>query len=294
MKTFVRWAMVGALAAATAGRAQQEPKLADTLQEVTAEPWQVFADLLNYTVLFEHDALQTRTDFESDKSEGWRDGSSSGQGWGLRLSVAKGDGAFSVRFIAASGDYERTDVGGRQTIDTSRNDLELLWSQQAGAKDFALWGWDVGYRYIGLKKRMDLIEGGDTMSFNDGVTYHMLTAGYFGQWRPFKGPNLGFYAAVNGLLGECSGIARAGSDTAWDGRIEERYDQEFSLGYGARFEAGINWDVRNGLRLSASYHREWIYSFDATNSGIVVFPDNDDALFIENTHAVLISVGYAF
>jgi hypothetical protein len=294
MKTMTGWLMAGVLAATVTGRAQQDLKLADTLTEVTAEPWQLFVDALHYTILFEHDALQTRTDFESDKSEGWRDGSSDGQGWGLRLSIAKGDGAFSIRYIAADGDYVHTTDGGRQTIESSRNDLELLWNQQAGATEFALWGWNIGYRYLGVKKRMELVEGGDSLSFNDGVTYHMLTGGYFGQWQPFKGPNLGFYASINGLLGECSGIARVGSDLAWDGTIEENYDQEYSLGYGARIEAGLQWQLRNGIRFSASYHREWIHSFDATNSGIVVFPDNSDALFIETTHAVLLAVGYAF
>jgi hypothetical protein len=294
MKTIARWMMAGALAAAATAGAQQDPKLMDTLEEVTAEPWQVFADVLHYNVLFQHDALQTRADFESDQSESWRNGDSSGQGWGLRLTVAKGDGALSIRFLSAETQYERTEPGGRQSIETDRSDVELLWNQQAGATEYSLWGWDIGYRYLGLRERMSLTEGGDALSLSEGIEYHMLTAGYFGRWRPFKGPNLGFYASINGFLGECSGIARSGSDAAWDGVIEEAYNQEYSLGYGARFEFGLNWDLGNGLRFAASYHREWLYSFDSTNTGIVVFPDNSDALFIETTHAVLLSVGYAF
>ncbi len=295
MKTMTRWLMAGALAATvTTGRAQQDPKLMDTLEEVTAEPWQVFADALHYNIMFEHDALQTRTDFESDKSESWRDGDSSGQGWGLRLTVAKGDGALSMRYISATSEFERDVAGGRHFIETDRSDVELLWNQQAGATEFALWGWDVGYRYLGLKKRMELEEGRDSLSFGEGIEFHMLTAGYFGRWRPFKGPNLGFFASVNGFLGECSGISRNGSDDEWDGHIDEVYNQEYSLGYGARFDFGLNWDLSNGLRFGVSYHREWLYSFDATSTGIVVFPDNSDALFIETTHAVLMSVGYAF
>jgi hypothetical protein len=42
------------------------------------------------------------------------------------------------------------------------------------------------------------------------------------------------------------------------------------------------------------YRREWLYSFEATQSGIVVFPDNDDALFISNTHGVYIYLNYVW
>ena len=37
-----------------------------------------------------------------------------------------------------------------------------------------------------------------------------------------------------------------------------------------------------------------MYSFDATDTGIVVFPDNNDALFIENHHAVVGTLNYLF
>ena len=294
MRTMMRWWWAAAVAAGVAAQAQNEPAAGLELEETRSEPWRVVADGIFYSVLYQHDALQTRADFEEDRAESWRRGDASGNGWGLRLAVAKGDGAASVRFINAEFDYERREPGGYHEIENIRNDLELLWSQRAGATESSQWGWDIGYRYIGVTKRMTLVERHDDLRFSENTNYHMLQAGYFGRWQPFKGPNLGVYALIRGMIGEASGFARRGSDDKWDGQIRERYDDDYSLAYGARAEFGVNWDLRNGLRASLSYHREWIYSFDSTDSGLVVFPDNSDALFIENVHAVMFTFGYAF
>ena len=40
--------------------------------------------------------------------------------------------------------------------------------------------------------------------------------------------------------------------------------------------------------------REWLYSLDGTDTGTVIFPDNNDALFIENHHAVMATLTYLF
>lgn len=296
MGTTSRWITAAALAAAANawGQAAEVASLKAELEERPPEPWRISVDAISYHVLFNHDALQTRTDYEADRKEGWRQGDSDGSGWGLRLTVAKHEGGASARYIGAKTEYHRNEPGGHHHIESDRNDLELLWSQQAGATESASWGWDLGYRYIGVTKRVELVEGRDRFEAAENTNYHLLQAGYFGRWQPFKGPNLGVYALIRGLLGEASGLARQGRDDAWDGRIRERYRDDYSLAYGARAEFGVAWELRNRLRAGLSYHREWIYSFDSTDEGLVVFPDNSDALFIENTHAVVISVGYTF
>ncbi|MCX7818236.1 MAG: hypothetical protein N2652_03355 [Kiritimatiellae bacterium] len=291
--------LVGLLTLVVGASAQaapsDSPPPADAELELTqAEPWRVSVEGLSYLVVWQHDALQTRADYEEDRRESWRDGDVNGNGWGLRLAVGRGDGALSARFIGANYDYERREANGHHEIESDRNDLEILWSQRAGAAEHAEWGWELGYRYLGITKRVDLREGGDRFRASENVNWHFLEAGYFGRWRPFKGPNLGVYALVRGMLGEARGLARQGSDHKWDGDIKESYRNDYSLAYGARGEFGVDWMLRNGVRASVSYHREWAYSFDSTESGLVVFPDNSDALFIENVYAVVISVGYMF
>jgi hypothetical protein len=70
--------------------------------------------------------------------------------------------------------------------------------------------------------------------------------------------------------------------------------EEYSLAYGARASFGVDVAITKRVRLTIDYLREWLYSFDAKDSGIVVFPDNSDALFVENQHAVLASLNYLF
>lgn len=283
-----------AVAVAQFGPGESSPVSDAELQLTETEPWRVAVDGLSYLVVWQHDALQVRADYEADRRESWRDGDVNGNGWGLRLSVGKGDGAASVRFIGATYDYERREPNGFHEIESDRNDLEILWSQRAGSTEHAEWGWELGYRYLGITKRIDLREGRDRLQASENTNWHFLEAGYFGRWRPFKGENLGAYALIRGMLGEARGIARQGSDHAWDGDIKERYQSDYSLAYGARGEFGLDWYLKNGVRASVSYHREWAYSFDSTESGLVVFPDNSDALFIENVYAVVISIGYMF
>lgn len=290
----VMTALAAALAAAQIAPDESPAAATGQLELTEAEPWKVAVDGLSYLVVWQHDALQTRADYEADRRESWRDGDVNGNGWGLRLSVAKGDGAASVRYIGANYDYERHEPNGHHEIESDRNDLEILWSQRAGATEHAEWGWELGYRYLGITKRIDLREGRDRFQASENTNWHFLEAGYFGRWRPFRGPNFGVYALIRGMLGEARGIAREGSDHAWDGDIKERYRNDYSLAYGARGEFGVDWFLKNGIRASVSYHREWAYSFDSTDSGLVVFPDNSDALFIENVYAVVISVGYMF
>ena len=66
------------------------------------------------------------------------------------------------------------------------------------------------------------------------------------------------------------------------------------MAYGARASFGVDIAITKRVRLTVDYMREWLYSFDSTDTGIVVFPDNSDALFIENHHALVASVNYLF
>ena len=123
------------------------------------------------------------------------------------------------------------------------------------------------------------------------VEWDVLQAGYFGEWTPLLGW-LYFFGDIGGRFGEVEGICRRGSDANWkDGRIREGYIVDSSLAYGAYASLGIGVQYR-GFSADVAYRRSWLYSFDATESGTVVFPDNDDALFIQNDGGFEFRLGY--
>jgi hypothetical protein len=180
-------------------------------------------------------------------------------------------------------------------IDTVSRDFEVSWSQIRGRNDQAEWGSTLGFRYLGMQKDVAVEEGTMSVDGSGNMNWLMLVGGYDGNWRPFDTPTFQVHGSFYFFLGEVEGTARSGSDEDWtDGVVSESYGNEYSLAYGARGSFGIDVAITKRVRMTVDYMREWIYSFDATDTGIVVFPDNSDALFIENQHALMISLNYIF
>jgi hypothetical protein len=171
----------------------------------------------------------------------------------------------------------------------------MSWSQIRGRNNQAEWGSTLGFRYLGMQKDVEVTEGSMTVDGSGNVNWLMLLGGYNGNWRPFDTPVVQAHGAIIFFLGEADGTARSGFDDNWeDGIVAEEYSDEYSLAYGARASFGVDIAMTKRVRVSVDYMREWLYSFDATDTGIVVFPDNHDALFIENQHSVMAVLNYLF
>ena len=268
--------------------------LGDVAQEV-ATPWRISAGVLYKNWLYEHDALQQRGPTTSKGGEDWENGSTSGNGSGLQMKVGRGDGTLDVSFVKSDFKYIFSKPDAKQEIDTVSRDFEVTWSLITGRNNQAEYGTIIGFRYLGMQKddtiteRSAMVEGGGNMN------WLMLEGGYTGSWRPFETPLFQAHGSLLFFLGEASGTARSGMDTNWvDGVISETYSDQYSLAYGGRASFGVDVSITKRVWVSVDYMREWLYSFDSTDTGIVVFPDNSDALFIENHHEVMASVNYVF
>jgi len=268
--------------------------LGDVAQEV-ATPWRISAGVLYKNWLYEHDALQQRGPTTSKGGEDWENGSTSGNGSGLQMKVGRGDGTLDISFVKSDFKYEFSKPDAKQEIDTVSRDFEVTWSLITGRNNQAEYGTIIGFRYLGMQKddmiteRSSMVEGGGNMN------WLMLEGGYTGSWRPFETPLFQAHGSLLFFLGEASGTARSGMDTNWvDGVISETYSDQYSLAYGGRASFGVDVSITKRVWVSIDYMREWLYSFDSTDTGIVVFPDNSDALFIENHHAVMASLNYVF
>ena len=265
--------------------------------EITQEaaPWRISGGLMYKNWLYEHDALQQRRPTSAANGKEWENGNTDGNGWGLETRIGRGDGTLNASFIKSDFRYRLTPPGGQHQIDTISRDFELSWSQIRGHNNQAEWGSTLGFRYFGMQKDDTVTEGTTTVNGGGNMNWLMLLGGYDGNWRPFEVPVFQAHGTIDFFLGEVQGTARSGSDKDWtDGVISETYGNEYSLAYGARALFGVDIAVTKQVRLTIDYMREWLYSFDATDTGVVVFPDNNDALFIENQHAVLASLNYLF
>jgi hypothetical protein len=307
--------------AKTAGMAEETG--AEITQE--ANPWHISAGLVYKNWLYEHDGLQQRAPSASKRANDWEEGNTDGTGWGLHFEVGRGDGAMHVTFVKSDFTFEYAPPGGNQKVDTLSRDLDVSWQQVRGRNDQAQWGSVLGFRYIGQQKDVTLAEGlktgaadgifpggtntatkvtvtntvtvtnAVTVSGTAHTTWLLLQGGYFGRWRPFDSPSFVVRGRLLFLLGEVEGLARSGSDEDWsDGVISETYGNEYSMAYGANASFGIDVAITKRVWFTVEYMREWLYSFEATDSGYAVFPDNYDALFIENQHAVVATLNYLF
>jgi len=266
---------------------------ASLTQEST--PWNISAGLIYKNWLYEHDALQQRVPASSDNADEWENGDTDGSGWGLHFKIGKGDGHLNVVIVKSDFSFELTTSGFRHQIETVARDFELSWSQIRGRNNQAEWGSTLGVRYLGMQKDVKVTEGRMTVDGSGNMNWLLLLGGYDGNWRPFDTPTFQMHGFLHFFLGEVDGTARSGSDeNRTDGKVSETYGNEYSLAYGARALFGVDVALTRNIRLMVDYMREWLYSFDATDTGIVVFPDNSDALFIENHHAVVASLNYIF
>ena len=270
-------------------------ELGDAAQESTT-PWRISAGVLYKNWLYEHDALQQRGPTTAKNGEDWENGSTSGNGAGLQMKVGRGDGTLDVSFAKSDFKYVYSKtLNYRQEIDTVSRDFEVTWSQITGRNNQAEYGTTIGFRYLGMQKDVMIRENALSVEGGGNMNWLMLEGGYTGSWRPFETPLFQAHGGLLFFLGEASGTARSGMDTNWvDGVISETYSDQYSLAYGARASFGIDISITKRVWISIDYMREWLYSFDSTDSGIVVFPDNSDALFIENHHAVMGSLNYVF
>lgn len=250
------------------------------------EPFEMFLGLGMRTYMFQHSALQTRSDRQDDDREEWRDGETDGNGTALQLGIARKTSRIVATLVSSDYDYTLNKPGLEHAIETERRDFDLTWEEQTGESERARWGWLLGVRYTTLDERMDILESKDHLRVNDSVTWFMGQAGYWGSIHPFYRDFFTMYGSTRIFIGEADGIARSGSDKAIDGNIEQEYNQDFSVAYGWNFNGGVSMRIRNRVGIHVEYYREWLYSFESVDSGIMVFPDNNDARFIDASHGV--------
>lgn len=295
----------------------------DALLEEVAKPkatqWTVGVAERVYSMT--HDALQQRADYDIEGSESWRNGSSDGYGSGIHASATRGDGALDFLLLFSSYTYDRKVPTGSHKIDTARRDFEAAWFQPTGNADFYNWGWLMGIRYTEASKDIEILETiGQTTSsvrgeWSGGNTWYLLKGGYYGEARPF-GKDFKMYGNISMMFGEVSGLARNGNDVpggstnqpavvtssptphndnaSWDGVIGETYEDQHAIAYGLDAVLGAGYDFSNNFSLRVEYCRDWMYSFAVTDTGLVTFPDNQDALFQEGTHSVTAYLEYRF
>lgn len=274
----IQLTMAGLIVAGAAAYAQD-----DLMPE---EEWSISLGTVNKTYLDYHSALQHRADDVEDASKNYRDGNVDGRGWGIQFNAEKGGGAAFVTYLKTDVEYEYHDPGngGSHRIESDRRDVYALWQQQAGENQKAVWGWMAGFRYIGLDNKMRIIEGSADRIDTGEINWYMISAGYFGEIHPFGGDYVIAYGSINALVGEVSGMARTGTDSDYDGAINDTYEDEYSVAYGAAGNIGASMALTGWLHLGVEYNRQWLFSFSAVDNddSVLVFPDNNDALFIEN------------
>jgi hypothetical protein len=295
MKKLTSLWMVLAVAASAGTAFAQEDLYEDDLLEEPEDKlvWSIGGVHQIYN--FQHSALQRRADDEFETSESWKDGRTTGNGWGMQLTASRANGQVNLIYVRSDYDYKLEWENGYHYIDTTRNDVELYWQQITGQQEYGFWGWQLGYNYSGTKKTITLIENQAHLSARDNLNWHMASAGYFGEYLPLKARYIAIYGAINALVGEVSGLSREGNDEDfYDGNISEQYKNDLSLAYGLNFKGGIYGIAYDRVRLGVDYRREWMYSFDSTSTGLTMFPDNKDALFIENTYSLYMYIDLSF
>lgn len=295
MKT--RWSIISLMALLcaalpmSAAMARSDYDLSDEelLEEGLAkrqDPFEIFLGAGTRVYMFQQSALQHRMDRQAKDSEEWRDGEVDGQGWGLQLGVARKSTRIVGTIVSSDYTYKLEKKGLKHEIETDRRDFDLVWEELTGQSERARWGWLLGVRYITLDERVELEESRARLQQNGAVEWFLGQAGYWGAIRPFYGDFMTVYGSTRIYLGEAEGMARDGSDTAIDGRITLKYEDDYSLAYGWDFTVGTAFRIRDIVGLHAEYFRHYLYSFSSTDTGIVVFPDNTDALFIDEVHGV--------
>lgn len=250
------------------------------------DPFEIFLGVGTRVYMFQHSALQTRSDRQVDSSEEWRDGDVNGNGWGLQLGVARKSTRISGTLVSSDYDYKLRKEGLHHDIQTERRDFDLIWEEVSGQSERARWGWLLGVRYITLDERFTVRENRDRLDKTGSVEWFLAQAGYWGAIQPFYRKFMNIYGGTRVFLGEAEGIARSGSDLAINGDVEQTYLDDYSLAYGWDFTVGLSLRIRDTIGIHAEYFRHYLYSFESTDSGIVVFPDNSDALFIDEVHGV--------
>jgi hypothetical protein len=265
--------------------------------ETAREP--IYASLMLRTCEISdgEDALQHRADYDDATRQHWQNGKDQGGGWGGTLSVKQGPSELTLRRERLEHDFEARSRDDYQTIETTRDDWELqYWHTQEGQAEFGEeggWGWTVGIRHVASRKEMEIGEKATVLATDGDVAWNLAQGGYWGAWRPLQWRTR-LFGVVNFLFGEVDGLARFGNDTKLDGKIEDTYRHDSGLAYGMNFTLGVGIDLLKYARIDLGYRREWLYSFQATDSGVVVFPDNDDALFIENIAGLYAEAGVRF
>ncbi|HEY8241385.1 MAG TPA: hypothetical protein VIH35_08060 [Kiritimatiellia bacterium] len=292
------WKIIALLGAGLAPLAWGQ-ELEENTEDIVVDPpkreWFITLGLSSQNIIYQHDALQQRADSDNDNFDIWEDGDVDGQGWGVRFAAASKDGIFRVDYYQSDVEFTLNSVSNYyQEIDTDRRELDMVWEAISGHNDMGLWGWVGGFKYLGAGKDDLIIENGVEGRGDGTVKWLLLKAGYFGEWLPFGGHYMSLHGEINGYLGEADGVARVGNDTAVDGTISEEYDEDYSIAYGADALVGIGFRLSRHISVIVDYRREWLYSFEATETGVVVFPDNDDALFIENDHSVTFHLDVTF
>lgn len=301
MKTRIMTA-AAALLLAAAGRAaaQYADDLPEELIEKEKEPLRVALTLRLSEISHAHDAVQHRADYDDSTRRHWQQGSVDGDGWGLTLSVKQGPGELTLRTERLDHRFDARPPGSpsnRHQIDTRREDWEILYWHTREGKDDAgekgAWGWMVGVRHVASRKQISIREGAAALDTEGDITWKMLQGGYWGVYRPAAWQTR-LFGSLSFLFGEVDGLSRYKNDTKWDRRIRETYRDDQGLAYGLGFTLGAGVDFLKYCSFNLGYRREWLYSFQATDSGIVVFPDNDDALFIENIGGLYAEIGARF
>lgn len=241
-----------------------------------------------------HTALENRYDYDDSRLNNWEDGTYRGAADGLRLSLSKNNKSeLFVQYLIEDYDYNWSGAGAHHLIDSEGSEMQIGWRQTAETWEDGRWGWTVAYNHSESEKSMDTREGAAVRLAEGTVEWDMIQAGYFGEWNPLS-KYVDFFGEVGLRFGEAEGICRRGSDASWsNSKISEGYITDESLAYGAYTKIGMGLNYK-GVFLDASYFLSWMYAFDETESGTVVFPDNDDALFIQNDRGFEFRLGYTY
>lgn len=276
------------------GAAVNESEKVDFIPE--EDRWQIDAGASHRIYIVNRNALQNRADDVREPQLTWEDGSTDGRGWGMHISVSRGLGEINFDFSRSDLEYELVaDANAYHKIRSERRDVELFWNEGRTKTERGVWGSSIGFKHVGVRQEIEIREYYSNKKQTGSTDWWMLAPGVFGDLRPFRNDLFLFSLRGNLLIGEVTGIARHGYDDSYDGSIGETYKDEQSLAYGLACDLTASFLMTENVLASVSYSREWMYSFDVTeDEGIMVFPDNNDALFIENAHFWYISVNWLF
>lgn len=275
----------------------QDPDLVDpdlAIMEDEKASYKITAKYVRREYDERHTALENRYDYDDSRIENWEDGTYRGAADGVRLGVSKNDkGEFFIQYLLEEYDYNWSGIGSHHLIESDGNEFQIGWRQTAEAWDEGRWGWTVAYDRSESDKTVETQEGAQRRAFEDQVEWDLIQAGYFGEWTPLS-KYVDFFGEVGFRFGEAEGVCRRGSDGSWlDGKIKDGYITDKSRAYGAYMKIGMGVNYK-GVFVDAAYFLSYLYSFDETESGTVVFPDNDDALFIQNDRGFEFRMGYTY